>query len=119
VFVANLPTGYTDARLAQTFDRFGMVIAAYLARDPTTGETKGHGLVDLAPKGAAERAVMEMNGLEIDGRRIEVRLADPTMSLTVPQKVDPRGRSERGRSFAPRPPVRGENDTRPRTRRPL
>jgi CUG-BP- and ETR3-like factor len=91
VFVANLPIGYTNAQLAQAFDSFGIVIAAYMARDSTTGETKGHGLVDLAPKGAPERAVNAMNGLEIGGRRIEVRLADPNMSLTVPQRINPRG----------------------------
>ncbi len=118
VFVANLPTGYTDAQLAQTFDRFGMVIAACLARDSTTGETKGHGLVDLAPKGAAERAVEEMNGCEIGGRRIELRLADPNMSLTVPQQSDPQGR-ERGKPRVNQPPVRVENDTQPRARRAL
>jgi RNA recognition motif-containing protein len=119
VFIANLPTGYTDAQLAQAFDSFGMVIAACLARDSTTGETKGHGLVDLAPKGAAERAVKEMNGLEIGGRRIEVRLADPNMSLIVPQKIDSRGRNERGRPPVSRQAVRVEYSAHPRTRRPL
>ncbi len=119
VFVANLPTGYTDAQLAQAFDRFGMVIAACLARDSTTGATKGHGLVDLAPKGAAERAVEEMNGLEIGGRRIEGRLADPTMSLIVPQQFASHGRNERGKPAVPRQPVRVEYSAHPRTRRPL
>ena len=118
VFVANLPTGYTDAQLAQAFDRFGIVIAACLARDSTTSETKGHGLVDLAPKGAAERAVQAMNGLEIDGRRIEVRLADPTMSLTIPQRINPRGRNERGQPPTPRQPMRVELRGQPRPRRP-
>ncbi|MBI3513886.1 MAG: RNA-binding protein [Proteobacteria bacterium] len=118
VFVANLPTGYTDAQLAQAFDRFGIVIAACLARDSATGETKGHGLVDLAPTGAAERAVEAMNGLEIGGRRIEARLADPTMSLTVPQRHEPRGRDAPGRPPGPRPPVRVEFRTPARTRRP-
>jgi len=56
VFVANLPKGYTDVQLAQAFDRFGIVMGACLARDLATGEVKGHGLVDLAPKGAAEQA---------------------------------------------------------------
>jgi RNA recognition motif-containing protein len=116
VFVANLPTGYTDAQLAQAFDNFGMVIAACLARDSATGETKGHGLVDLAPKGAAERAVKAMNGLEIGGRRIEVRLADPTMCLTVPQQIASRGRNERGKPAVPRHPGRVAYAA---TRRPL
>ena len=31
VFVANLPLGYSDEQLAQTFDEFGLVLGAYLA----------------------------------------------------------------------------------------
>jgi RNA recognition motif-containing protein len=83
VFVANLPFGFTDAQLAQAFDQFGMVMGACMARDSTTGMTKGHGLVDLAPSAAAKRAIAEMNGTEIGGRRIEARLADPNMALTI------------------------------------
>lgn len=83
VFVANLPKGFSDAELAQAFDRFGMVMGACMARDSTTGITKGHGLVDLAPAAAAAEAVAEMNGIEIGGRRIEARLADPDMALTI------------------------------------
>jgi RNA recognition motif-containing protein len=103
VFVANLPKGYTDVQLAQAFDQFGIVMGACLARDLATGEVKGHGLVDLAPKGAAERAVAEMNGIEIGGRRIEARLADPTMALTVPARLTPPERGE------PRAPARSES----------
>jgi RNA recognition motif-containing protein len=94
VFVANLPKGYTDVQLAQAFDRFGIVMGACLARDLATGEVKGHGLVDLAPKGAAEQAVIEMNGIEIGGRRIEARLADPNMALTVPARLEAPERSD-------------------------
>ena len=49
VFVANLPTGYSDEQLAQLFDQFGIVLGAYLARDATTQSTKGYGLVNIAP----------------------------------------------------------------------
>jgi RNA recognition motif-containing protein len=84
VFVANLPQGFTDQQLAQAFDSFGLVIGALLARDIKSGAAKTHGLVDIAPQRAADAAVAAMNGIEIGGRRIEVRRADPTMSITVP-----------------------------------
>jgi RNA recognition motif-containing protein len=119
VFVANLPKGFSDSELAQAFDRFGMVMGACLARDQATGVTKGHGLVDLAPAGAAEQAVQEMNGVEIGGRKIEARLADPNMALTVFMRPEPGVRSEPGmrgesrredsrRPAGPRPPVQVE-----------
>jgi RNA recognition motif-containing protein len=84
VFVANLPKGYTDEDLAQAFDPYGIVIAAFLARDPLTGAAKGHGLVSLAPDRAAAAAVEAINGTKIGGQKIEARIADPTMALTIP-----------------------------------
>jgi len=45
-----------------------------------------------------------MNGVEIGGRRIEARLADPGMALSI--LVRPEGQSG-GHDPAPRPPRRG------------
>jgi RNA recognition motif-containing protein len=86
VFVANLPDGYTDAKLAEAFDPYGIVIGACLARDPETGALKRHGLVNIAPERAAAAAVADLNGTNIGGRRIEVRVADPDMGLTIPTR---------------------------------
>jgi RNA recognition motif-containing protein len=99
VFVANLPVGLTDERLAELFDPFGLVLRAYLARDPATGETRGHGLVQLAPDRAVEEAIAGMNGQRLDGRRLDVRRADPTMSLVPSVSRAPRAES---RPHAPR-----------------
>jgi RNA recognition motif-containing protein len=101
VFVANLPTGMSDEQLAELFDPFGMVLRAYLARDPATGETRGHGLVLLAPDKAADEAIASLNGTSLEGRRMDVRRADPEMSLTPPAPASRPPRVE-----APRPPPR-------------
>src|SRR5215470_11222747 len=95
VFVANLPQGFTDADLAQIFDAFGLVIGALLARDSKTGALKTHGLVDIAPQRAADAAVAAMNGTVIGGSQIEVRHADPAMSITFPGSPPSRAREER------------------------
>ncbi len=87
VFVANLPKGYTDEELAKAFDPFGIVVGAFLARDSVTGAPKRHGLVNIAPERAAGEAVAALNGMEIGGRRIEARLADPEMALTIPTRL--------------------------------
>ncbi|HWK46726.1 MAG TPA: RNA-binding protein [Stellaceae bacterium] len=89
VFVANLPKGYTDQQLAEAFDSFGIVVGAFLARDPLTGAPKNHGLVALAPDRAAEAAISALNGTQIGGQRIEVRVADPTMALAIRAKPRP------------------------------
>lgn len=97
VFVANLPHGFTDAQLAEAFDPYGIVLFAHLARDPATGETRGHGLVQLAPDRAVEDAVASLNETGIAGRRIEARRADPEMGISPP--VQPRHKGDRPRPF--------------------
>lgn len=100
VFVANLPRGLKDEELAEAFDPFGIVLNAHMARDPATGETLGHGLVQLAPDKAVEPAVARLNETGIGGRRIEARRADPDMGISPP----PRPRA----STAPARPPRTE-----------
>lgn len=87
VFVANLPKGYTDEELAKLFDPFGIVVGAFLARDSATGAPKRHGLVNIAPERAASEAVAALNGMDVGGRRIEARPADPDMALTIPARL--------------------------------
>jgi RNA recognition motif-containing protein len=89
IFVANLPKGYTDADLARAFDPYGLVLGAFLARDPATGEPKQFGLVDIAPATAAKEAVEALNGTEVGNQRIKVKLADPDMALNVPRPPRP------------------------------
>jgi RNA recognition motif-containing protein len=84
IFVTNLPAGFTDARLAEMFDTYGLVLLAYIARDSATGSLRNHGLVDLAPADAAKRAIAELDGHKIDGSAIAVRAADPDLYLSPP-----------------------------------
>lgn len=101
VFVANLPPGFTDARLAELFDGYGLVLCAYLARDPESGAPRNHGLVDLAPASAAAQAIEELNGTDIEGQRITVRSADPDLALRPPRS-NGSGDRPAARTHAPR-----------------
>ena len=83
VFVANLPLGFTDEQLAELFDPYGLVLRAYLARDPATGEPTGHGLVELAPDRVVDTAIEAVAAERPGGRRIDVRRADSSMGITV------------------------------------
>jgi RNA recognition motif-containing protein len=100
LFVANLPPGFTDARLAELFDAYGLVLSAYLARDPDTGATRNHGLVDLAPASVLPQAIEALDGSDIDGQRISVRSADPDLALRPPR---PQGGGNRAARPAARP----------------
>lgn len=89
VFVGNLPENFTDGRLAELFDPYGIVVGAYLARDVNTGELQNYGLVDLAPKKAVQTAVQQLNGALVDGNRIEVRATEVAIALPKPRARSP------------------------------
>jgi RNA recognition motif-containing protein len=76
VFVANLPPEFTDDQLAEAFDPFGMVLSAFVARDPATGKRLRYGFVDIATERAAKLAVAAMNGTAIDGHNLDVRISE-------------------------------------------
>lgn len=93
VFVANLPLGFTDEQLAELFDPYGIVLRAYLVRDPQTGATQGHGLVELAPERAVQAAIDGVSAVRPGGRRVDVRRADASMCIVA--KRPPRSRPPR------------------------
>ena len=76
VFVANLPPEFTDDELAETFDSFGMVLSASIARDPANGKRLRYGFVDIATERAASLAVAAMNGAKIHGFTLDVRASE-------------------------------------------
>ncbi len=86
IFVSNLPPGFNDARLAEMFDAYGLVLFAYVARDAQTGALRNHGLVDLAPSKAISRAIRELDGQQVGGQAITVRAADPDLALRPPPR---------------------------------
>lgn len=73
VFVGNLPPDFSDERLAETFDPFGIVLSAAVARDPATGARLRYGFVDIATDKAMAKAIAALDGSEIDGCKLNVK----------------------------------------------
>jgi RNA recognition motif-containing protein len=94
VFVGNLPPNFSDERLAEAFDPFGMVLSAAIARDPSTGAKLRYGFVDIATEKAAKAAIAGLNGTPLDGSKLSVQLSEK------PVKKPP------GAAAARRPPLR-------------
>jgi RNA recognition motif-containing protein len=120
VFVANLPPEFSDDQLAETFDSFGIVLSAAVARDPETGKKLRYGFVDIATERAAKLAVESMNGAAVDGYSLDVRISERPAaakkslrpapasrrpSLRVPARANSDLENDDG-SFGPRPKQR-------------
>ena len=76
VFVGNLPPDFPDERLAEAFDPFGIVLSAAVARDPDTGARLRYGFVDIATERAATTAITALDGVEIDGCKLNVKASE-------------------------------------------
>ena len=79
LYVGNLSFDVTEDELFDAFATIGQVHAAEIIRERDTGRSRGFGFVELS-NGAKERAILEMNGKEIKGRRIIVNPARPKQS---------------------------------------
>jgi RNA recognition motif-containing protein len=77
IYVGNLPFSTTSESLNTLFSRFGTVGSANVATDRETGRSRGFGFVEMDNAEEAKRAIEELNGTDIDGRRVTVNEARP------------------------------------------
>lgn len=92
LFVGSLAWTTTDDTLAQLFATVGTVVSAKVIRDRDTNRSRGFGFVEMSTPEEAERAKNELNGKELDGRKITVNEARPQ------EERGPRNFSGGGRS---------------------
>jgi hypothetical protein len=72
LFIGGLPWAMDNERLKQVFAEFGDVADARVILDRDTGRSRGFGFVTYSTEEGAENALQQLNGTEIDGRRIRV-----------------------------------------------
>ena len=77
LFVGSLPWAVDDDKLAQLFSQAGTVVSAQVIKDRDTGRSRGFGFVEMSTDEEADNAVANLNGSDIDGRKIVVNVARP------------------------------------------
>ena len=81
LYVGSLPYSTTDESLLQLFTERGYKpISARIITDRETGQSRGFGFVELGPGDDAAKAIGEFNGLNIEGRALQVNEARPQES---------------------------------------
>ena len=81
IFVGNLSFEVTDDGLQQLFTGKGyQVTSARVITDRETGRSRGFGFVELGSRDDATRAIGELNGLNVEGRALQVNEARPQES---------------------------------------
>lgn len=76
LFVGGIAWATTNEGLREAFERFGEVEDARIITDRDTGRSRGFGFVTFQDDDAAQAAIQEMDGEELDGRRLRVNEAN-------------------------------------------
>ena len=77
LFVGSLPFATTSDELREVFAKAGTVNEANVVTDKMTGRSRGFGFVEMASDEEADKAIKELNGVEVGGRKIFVSEARP------------------------------------------
>jgi RNA recognition motif-containing protein len=76
LYVSNLGFQVTDEELRALFAPYGEVTSAKVVMERETGRSRGFGFVEMADK-AAQEAMKDLEGKQVDGRAISVSQARP------------------------------------------
>ena len=81
LYVGGLPYSMTDDSLLHLFtDKGYQAVSARVITDRDTGQSRGFGFVELGPGDDGTKAIGELNGLNVDGRALQVNEARPQES---------------------------------------
>lgn len=86
IFIANLDWEISSEDLRATFSAFGKVSYAHVVFDRQTKKSKGYGYVEMDNADEAITAIDALKGLEVNGRKLDVKIASPKGSR--PEKKD-------------------------------
>ena len=79
IFVGNLPWSVGDAELEDIFASHGDVKSAQVVTDRDTGRSRGFGFVEIETDDV-QMLIRVTDGYEVDGRSLQVNLAEDTPS---------------------------------------
>jgi cold-inducible RNA-binding protein len=77
IYVGNMPFSMTEDDLRTLFNEFGEVDSVNVITDRDTGRPRGFAFVEMGDDGAAQKAISDLAGKEIEGRTLNVNEARP------------------------------------------
>lgn len=77
IYIGNLNYRLRTEELKNVFLPFGEVVGAKIVRDQETKRSKGFGFVEMVNESDGLKAIEELNGFELSGRKMIVTQAKP------------------------------------------
>ena len=75
IFVGNLDYKTSEDELRQLFAAYGPVDRVSIVTDRYSGQPRGSAFVEMASAGDADKAITELNGTQLHGRKLDVNEA--------------------------------------------
>ncbi|KAK1686836.1 hypothetical protein QYE76_047684 [Lolium multiflorum] len=82
LYICNLPLSMNELKLLEHFLPFGKVTGIKVPRDHATGLSKGYGFVKYSDSHQAAKAITHLNGVLVEGRKMEVQVAISPSTLS-------------------------------------
>ncbi|KAI6205406.1 Cleavage stimulation factor [Aphelenchoides besseyi] len=96
VFVGNISYDVSEDQIRQVFSSAGTVVHFRLVHDRDTGRPKGFGFCEFSEAAAAEKAIRNFNGFELNGRPLRVdSAASSERNLEEAQQLQAVGQAAR------------------------
>jgi RNA recognition motif-containing protein len=77
LYIGGLSYSTTSDGLREYFTQSGNVLSATVITDRFSGQSRGFGFVEMSTAEEAQNAISQLNGRELDGRRITVEISNP------------------------------------------
>ena len=77
IFVGNLDFNATDSSLRTLFEPYGDIARVNVVTDRDTGRSRGFAFVEMTDNSQADQAIAALNGVNLDGRALNVNEARP------------------------------------------
>jgi RNA recognition motif-containing protein len=77
IYIGNISYSVDEQELGQIFSEYGEVSSAKIIIDRMTGRSKGFGFVEMPNSDEGRQAIENLEGKEINGRKLRVNEARP------------------------------------------
>jgi RNA recognition motif-containing protein len=82
LYIGGLAYSTTSEGLREFFTQCGNVLSATVITDRFSGQSRGFGFVEMGTAEEAQNSISQLNGRELDGRRITVEISNPQAPRT-------------------------------------
>jgi RNA recognition motif-containing protein len=82
LYIGGLAYSTTSEGLREFFSQCGNVLSATVITDRFSGQSRGFGFVEMNTAEEAQTTISQLNGRELDGRRITVEISNPQAART-------------------------------------